>query len=240
MVKIYFPDIKIELTDRQFKLMKRLCTQLRLRVITGLEFQRRARRISKKLTPARAYRVCRAIAEGRYIRVIKWYKVLAVLTTRYVGGKKHRHLEARMLIDVPEFVYEEKYDEFKEFCRWVLERYMEIKGYTAYLEYAEVLYFGIEKIEEFEDRDDREVEVWLEVYDYDYDRYPFEDELVLPPRYWENWNEAKKVVEKSISEFALRGRTTSRSYRTESILGEYEEDLRRWLGEDDKRFGVRE
>jgi len=239
-MSVFFPDLRLTLTDRQFEEISKLCENLRLGVISGLEFERRARALSPKLTRAVAYAVCRAIREGRYKRIVTWYRVLAVLTTRYPKDKG-RHIEARMLLDVPKFVYEDQFSDLIDFCSFVLEEYMRRKGYDAYVEHMETLYSpditGIEVVNEFTDSIDREAELWLEIFDYDYNRYPFEDELKLPPMYWEDWKAAKVYVATNISGFALRGRAASRVFEEESVLGGYEEDLRRWLGEPEDRFG---
>ena len=206
-VKYFFPSLNITLTERQFEEMKKLCKIVP--ALPGRVFEKRARRIAR-LTRARAYAVCREIREGNYVRIITWYKVLAVLTL--IGttniNPKERHLEARMLIDCPDYVYGTR--EFEEFCMWCLERFYEINGYAVEMIEAsveeELAFFGIEKIDEFEDREDREVEVLIEIYDYNYSRVPFEATIVLPPYYWRNWVEAKKEFERQARNAVYGGR----------------------------------
>ena len=206
----------VELTRRQIDRMELLCRRLRARVITGLEFQREARKISRKLTPAKAYAVCRELLEQ-----VEWYKVLAVLTTTYSEGRE-RHIEARMLIDIPSSHYG---GEFEDFCRWALKNYMEAKGYGALIDHAR-LYYGLEIVDTYRAPLSQEVDVFFEVWDYDYHRYPFEDEAVLLPMYWQDWKEARRMLLAQIETFSLRGRAATREFYTQSTLGEYEEKVK--------------
>lgn len=222
--RYYFPSLRLYLTERQFDEMKRLC---RVRAISGLEFERRARRISRRLTRALAYAVCSKIEEGNYYVVITWYKVLAVLTTTYKGGKE-RHLEARMLIDCPYYV--ERTRDFDEFCYWCLEKFFELNGYEAYIAKAKV-HYGREKVNEFEDREDREADLYIEIYDYNYARYPYECEIKLSPYYWTDYGKAKREFVRKV-----KANIIHKTHTAEERVSKIEAMVVKYFGYDEERF----
>ena len=221
-VKYFFPDLNITLTEKQFEEMKKLCELIP--ALPGRVFERRARRIAR-LTRARAYAVCREIREGNYVRIITWYKVLAVLTTVYHGAKS-RHLEARMLLDCPEFEYGKR--QFEDFCRWCLERFFELNGYDDYIAHAKA-YFGIERVDEFENKEDREAELWIEIYDYDRGYYPFECEMKLPAYYWTDYTYAKREFDRQARERTIHDTYNTYSPLERLVCEHFGYDEERWL-----------
>ena len=233
----------IKVSDAKFNRIRRIVDLYFRGVISGAEFERRMRR--EGFTVAQAYAIYRDILAGKYERIIKWLTILAVLTTKYEEGAKPRHLEARMVIDVPKKVYDKDFSGLIDFCSFVLEKYMEIKGYEDYVRamkkgVVEVLnspmITGIEVVNTFEESENFVTILLLELYDYDYRRYPFQDEIRMYPKYWEDWKRAKIYVVENLSPFELRGRAASRAFSEESILGVYQESLERWLGSDRERF----
>lgn len=152
-----------------------------------------------------------------------WYKVLAVKTFKYTGGND-RHLEGRMLIDTPDQVYLSR--DFEEFCKDAIELFFEYCGYADFIQYAKQK-LCMEKIEEFEDDPDKEVPFYIEIYDYDYARYPYEAKGKLPPRYWEDWRNAIRAFDEQIGLHAIH------YWRYDSPI---EDIVVEKCGYDDERF----
>jgi len=178
-------------SDKKFDELRRICLRRQYGEIGITKFYRLMR--LHGYTRRLAHLVCYDIMNYNYEYIpeeVEWCKVLAVLTSSYKGS---RHLEARMVIDIPCEVYSEDFDDFKEFCEWILRRYFEIKGYETYLDSSRV-YFGIEVIERFFDKIDKDIVLYIELFDYDYMRYPFEDEVEMPDEYWEDYIEAREYL----------------------------------------------
>jgi len=121
-----------------------------------------------------------------------WWKVLAVKSYVYREGRG-RHIECRFLTDAPDQIAET--DEFSKFCESCLDLFMECAGYVDLIMHCNQYYFGVQKVEEFEDTDDRKVPFYVEVYDYEYKRYPYYAEGHFSPFYWTNYTKAIKEFE---------------------------------------------
>lgn len=211
---VEFPDLNITLTDRQFEEISRLCENLRLGIITGLEFERRARVISPKLTRAVAYAVCRAIREGRYVREIKWVDVLvsvSLRTTSTRGPSTERYFEGRLIAPVPEELKDEvegdvntaiyllcdEVDYLGDFFLKCIYMYFESKGYESIMLDTASWYAGVMYIREYEDREDKEVTFDCTIYDKGsatraMNIRRWHDKIPMPKKYWEDLPNACK------------------------------------------------
>jgi len=135
-----------------------------------------------------------AYENNEYKRLILWYKVLAVKTFAYTRGVRERHIECRFLTDAPDQIAVTS--EFSRFCENCIDRFMECMGYTDFIANADKIYYkGVQKIDEFEDKEDRKVPFYVEIFDYECDRYPFEAEGVFSPFYWHDYVKAVKEFE---------------------------------------------
>ena len=135
---------------------------------------------------------------------IKAYKVLAVKTFKYTDDRE-RHLEGRMIISVDVEYYN---NDFFEFCKNCIELFFEYVGYTDFIQHAKQK-ACIERIEEVTLNPDENVEFFIEIFDYDYERYPYEANGELSPEYWKNYSSAIAEFYDEITETSMHYWRTS-------------------------------
>ena len=213
-MSVFFPDLRLTLTDRQFEEISKLCENLRLGVISGLEFERRARALSPKLTRAVAYAVCRAIREGRYVRVIKWTDVLvsvSLRTTSTRGLSSERYFEGRLIAPVPYELRDEvagdvesaiymtcdEIDYLGDLLLKCIYMYFESKGYESIMLDTATWYAGVQYLRDYEAPIDKEVIFDCTIYDKGsavraMNIRRWHDEIPMPKRYWEDLPKACK------------------------------------------------
>jgi len=212
MAKVRFPDLGIELTDRQFERMERLCYEMWTGRISGIEFERRARRISGKITRALAYSICSAIREGRYERVvekIEWMDVLVSISVRYDKSSKpyqNRYFEGRIIAPVPKSEEEKgmllgapeaiemscsEIDTIGDLFIKCMYMYFESKGYSVPMLDDSKWRMGIQILKEYMDREDKEIVFDCSIYDEGSASRPmrilrWHDIVSMPVKYWED------------------------------------------------------
>ena len=150
------------------------------------------------------------------------YKVLAVKTFCYTSGKG-RHIECRMIIDVKRDKYNE---EFFNFCSECIDIFLEYLGYTDLIIHSKQR-ICIEKIGEVYLKKGERIPFFIEVYDYDYDRYPFDCKGTLSYGYWNNYVNAIAEFHDEIVDYS------EHCWRSTSELDRI---VNRYCGSEDVRF----
>lgn len=118
------------------------------------------------------------------VRIIRWIQFLYTLLVRCESPVERpylwRHVEARLIAEAPA----KREEEAKDSADRVLTNYLIERGYEYLLPpapprlvgcYSGDVVAGYERIEEFEDAEDREFTAYLEIWNYRYDRVDFQD-----------------------------------------------------------------
>ena len=219
----------IKLDDRTLKAIldfsKRIITRTEYeRIVKSSEYVREYSVVNKipliTVTSWLYYYIPELYEKGEYETEVKWYKVLA--TKSYIYPKQKRHIECRLLTEAPENIANTA--EFNDFCSDLMDMFLECMGYIPFVDFSERYYHGIQIIDEFYDVLERKVPFYIEIFDANYNRYPFYAEGYFSPKYWEDYVKAKVEFE----EQACTESVLSAPYKYESGIEFRQRELGEW------------